>query len=197
MTIAQNRLMTLGEYLEYDDGTDTCYELIDGILVEMAPENPLNNTIVVFLIVQFSQTGIEHYRLATDHGIQVGSKTASSRIPDLIVHSEASASAILQDGRLLRLGHPAPDLVIEIVSSSDTDKRSRDRNYVLKRREYALRSIQEHWIIDPEASCVVIHTLTDNNYAEKTYVDQQPLISSVVSNTELTARKVLTAGIPR
>ena len=42
MTVAKNRLMTLEEYLDYDDGTDTQYELVDGILVEMTAEADIN-----------------------------------------------------------------------------------------------------------------------------------------------------------
>lgn len=49
MAIAANQSMTLEEYLNYDDGTDTRYELVDGILVEMPTESPINKTIVMFL----------------------------------------------------------------------------------------------------------------------------------------------------
>ena len=132
MTIAENRLMTLQEYLDYDDGTDTDshrYELEDGVLVEMAPERALNNTIVFFLVSRFSQIGVLYYCFASNHYIQVDSKYVSARQPDLIVHSKASIAAILEDGRLLRLERPTPDLALEVVSSSDTDKRSRDRDY--------------------------------------------------------------------
>ena len=41
MTVA-TRLMTLEEYLNYDDGTDTIYELVNGELVSMPPESNLN-----------------------------------------------------------------------------------------------------------------------------------------------------------
>jgi len=33
-------LLTWDEYLAYDDGTDTRYELVAGELVEMPPESP-------------------------------------------------------------------------------------------------------------------------------------------------------------
>jgi len=35
MTRAKPRFRTIEEYLDYDDGTDTRYELVDGKLVEM------------------------------------------------------------------------------------------------------------------------------------------------------------------
>jgi Uma2 family endonuclease len=41
--------MSLEEYLAYDDGTDTRYELVDGVLVEMGNESKLNVQIAMFL----------------------------------------------------------------------------------------------------------------------------------------------------
>jgi hypothetical protein len=41
-TAATQKLLTMEEYLAYDDGTDTRYELVDGELVEMPPESPEN-----------------------------------------------------------------------------------------------------------------------------------------------------------
>lgn len=200
MTIAKNRLMTLEEYLIYDDGTDTRYELEHGTLIEMAPENPLNNTIVLFLISRFLMTGTPHYCLATGHAIQVISDQASTRIPDLTVHSPASASAILQDRKLLRLEAPAPVLVVETVSSSNTDKVSRDRDYIFKRAEYAHRGIPEYWIIDPANSCVIILSLTESQdtesqYTEHKYTGEQQIVSPSFPTMSLTARQILTAGM--
>ncbi|MBE9070462.1 Uma2 family endonuclease [Leptolyngbya cf. ectocarpi LEGE 11479] len=204
MTIAQNpatpqttpRVMTLEEYLNYDDGTDTRYELADGILVVMPAEHSLNNTIALFLVVYFAtHLGISHRLFATGHQIQVPSERVSARQPDLIVHSEASATAILADGKLLRLGQPAPHLVVEVVSSSDTDKKSRDRDYVEKRREYAQRGIPEYWIIDPIAAMVQILVLVDGVYQEHTFVGAAQLVSAGFSELTLTAEQVLNAGL--
>ena len=196
MTIAKNRLMTLEEYLDYDDGTDRHnYELEDGVLIEMAPENPLNNTIALFLVIYFSQLGLPHYRFATNHHIQVTSKVVSARQPDLIVHSEASFAAILDDARLLRLGLPAPTLVVEVVSSSDTSKVSRDRDYVRKRSEYAQRGISEYWVIDPIAAVVLVLTLAEGDYQEQKYVGEQRVRSLAFPNAELSAAQVLKAGL--
>jgi Uma2 family endonuclease len=37
-----NQRMTFEEYLNYDDGTNTRYELVNGVLVEMGAETALN-----------------------------------------------------------------------------------------------------------------------------------------------------------
>lgn len=195
MTIAKNRLMTIDDYLTYDDGTEARYELENGILIEMAPENALNSTIVSVLTIQLAAAGVSPYCLAKGHAIQVVSKQASARIPDLVVHSEASIQAILRDSKLLRLDAPAPILVVETVSSSNTDKKSHDRDYILKRAEYAQRGIPEYWIIDPSNACILVLMLTEGSYEERKYTDSQPLVSPSFPELTLTAKQVLSAGL--
>ncbi|NER22176.1 MAG: hypothetical protein F6J86_25605 [Symploca sp. SIO1B1] len=63
MMIATNRGMTLEEYLNYDDGTDTRYELVNGVLVEMGAESTINTQIAVFLLLCFAQLNIPAYHL--------------------------------------------------------------------------------------------------------------------------------------
>ena len=41
-TEAKSRMMTFKDYLTYDDGTDSRYEWIDGVLVEMPTESEFN-----------------------------------------------------------------------------------------------------------------------------------------------------------
>ena len=55
MTLATDRKITLNEFLTYDDGSDRCYELVDGVLVEMATESTINLQIAIFLIELFLQ----------------------------------------------------------------------------------------------------------------------------------------------
>ena len=117
------------------------------------------------------------------------------REPDLIVYSEASAAAILQDGKLLRIDRPAPTLVVEVVSSSDKDKRSRDLDYLDKRREYGQRGIPEYWIIDLIAQVILILTLVGQEYQEQRFVGDEHLVSPALSQLDLRATQVLTAGL--
>ncbi|MBT9314663.1 Uma2 family endonuclease [Leptothoe spongobia] len=195
MTIATNKTLTLEEYLTYDDGTGARYELVNGVLVEMPTESPINKTIVMFLVSYFLRLGIPYYRLAVGHQLEVTSEQASAREPDLVVHSEESAAAILRDGKLLRLGMPVPDLVVEVVSSSDTDPISRERDYVEKRQEYGARQVPEYWIVDPVAAVVYVLTLVDGNYQECKFEDDQILMSPEFTAVNLTAAQLLRAGL--
>lgn len=193
MTQAKRRFRTLKEYLDYNDETDVRYELVHGELIEMAPENPLNVVIASFLFAAFLRMGIPSYRLAIGHQIATRSTKVTARQPDLIVHTEESATAILAGGNLLMPEMPPPLLVVEIVSSSD--KQSRERDYVDKRKEYAERGISEYWLIDPERSLITVLQLENDRYREVgEFKDTDTIVSPTFSNLQLTAEQILKAG---
>ena len=54
------------------------------------------------------------------------------------------------------------DLVMEVVSDSDDDRR---RDLVKKREEYAQARIPEYWIVDPELGQITVLTLDGPTYA--------------------------------
>ena len=191
MTVATDRRMTLAEYLDYDDGADVCYELVDGVLVEIGAENPINNVIASFLFSVFLGLGIPYYRLIIGH--QVGVAEASSRQPDFIVHTEDSLAATLADRILLPM-QPNPMLVVEVVSNSNSDKKSRERDYIDKRSEYAARGIPEYWIIDPVKEVVLILSLQDDRYVDRILMGDDKVVSPTFLGLNLTAMQVLSAG---
>jgi Uma2 family endonuclease len=48
MATVPNQLpMSLAEFLDWDDGTDTLYELVEGRIVAMAPPNDAHGTIIM------------------------------------------------------------------------------------------------------------------------------------------------------
>jgi Uma2 family endonuclease len=53
MTVAIAKKMTFEEFLEYNDGTDTLYELENGKLISVSSESDINQRIAMFLIAYF------------------------------------------------------------------------------------------------------------------------------------------------
>ncbi|MCS6812153.1 MAG: Uma2 family endonuclease, partial [Cyanobacteria bacterium] len=145
MTITSGKLqtstirlpMTLEEYLNYDDGTETRYELVDGVLVEMGAETDRNVLIGLFLLVTFSRLlPLAQLRRGTE--LETPRSKATSRYPDLIVLTEAGSAALVGDQRsLITLEMPAPALVVEVVSPGDEESDNYRRDYIEKRQEYA------------------------------------------------------------
>ncbi|MGD1906345.1 MAG: Uma2 family endonuclease [Leptolyngbyaceae cyanobacterium] len=187
--------MTIEAYLAYDDGTDTRYELVDGVLVEMGAESEINVLISGFLVSVFLRF-LPHYCIRRGTEIVVSGKAANTRYPDLMLLTEAGVKALSRQRRsLITLDMPAPRLVVEVVSSSDTDKVSRDRDYIEKRQEYAQRSIPEYWIVDPIAAEVWILTLVGETYQERRFIGADQLLSRHFEALDLTVEQLLQAGL--
>ncbi|NJM47331.1 MAG: Uma2 family endonuclease [Alkalinema sp. RU_4_3] len=203
MTIATARRMSLEEYLTYDDGTDTRYELEDGVLVEMGVESTINTWIAMYLAFAFGALGVPPSRVGIKQKIQVKSKYASARDPDLIIHSEGSALAIegLAES-CLKLLEPNPLIVIEVVSPGTEGTKNYKRDYEQKPSEYAARGIPEMWQIDPERSWVKVGKLVDGDYEFETFTGKeamtsgrsQTIVSPSFPGLKVTAIEVLKAG---
>ena len=196
MTQAKQRFRTIEEYLGYDDGTDTRYELVNGELVEMPPENPLNRKIASFLFAAFIRLGVSEDLLAIGTQIAVtSSENISARQPDLVVHSSESNAALEGvKSDLITQGMPNPALVIEVVSLGDPGDKNYDRDYIHKPKEYATRGIPEFWQIDPSRSVVIVLTLKDGAYQSREFRGSDRVLSPTFPSLQLTAEQILRAG---
>ncbi len=188
--VATGASLTLEDYLNYDDGTDTHYELVDGVLVEMPPESTLNTQIIAFLLAAFLQLGIPYTRLGIRHQIAVAGAKATAREPDLMIHSKESAAAIEgQAQAILTHNMPPPALVVEVVSPNQAN-----RDYRHKRTEYAARHIPEYWIVDPICAKVTVLEWVDGLYEERIYQASEQIVSPLFPALELIAAQILSAG---
>jgi Uma2 family endonuclease len=195
VTIATSRHMTLEEYLTYDDGTDTRYELVDGVLVEMGAESTINIQIAIFLIQYFAQLALGADRIGIKEKIEVKSRFVTARDPDLIVHSHDSALAIEHRSEAcLKLNEPNPLIVIEIVSPGSESSKNYQRDYVQKSKEYAARGISEYWLIDPDRAIVRVGILLGKAYRFDDFQGNQLIVSLAFPALKLKAEQVLSAG---
>jgi Uma2 family endonuclease len=181
--------MTIEEYLTYDDGTDTRYELVNGELIAMPTESDLNDRIATFLFACFLQLGIPYYCLSMKAQIAVSGTRATARQPDLMVLSEAAATALKGvNQRLITHDMPPPLLVVEVVSP-----KQETRDYRYKRTEYAARQIPEYWIVDAIAQKVTVLEWVDGLYEEQVYQDHAVILSPLFESLTLTASQMLNA----
>lgn len=179
--------MTLAEFLNYDDGTDTLYELENGELILMPSESEINRRIATFLLVYFSQLGILPYRLTMKTEVVVSGSRVSVRVPDLLVLSEDLAGALEGASRsIVLMDMPPPLLVVEVVSPNQEK-----RDYRYKRTEYAARGIAEYWIVDPMLKQVTVLEWVEGLYEEQVYTGESAIESPVLGNLELTVDRIL------
>lgn len=191
--VTTTKRFTLAEYLDYDDGTDRRYELVNGELVDMSAESDLNNAIAIFLLLKFAQL-ISGHLLRRGTEVAIAGGRATVRVPDLLLLSEELATALAGSRRsTVMMDMPPPLLAVEIVSPG---KENQDRDYRYKRSEYGARGIPEYWIVDTTQTQVTILTLVDGLYEEVVFRDDDRLVSNTFSLLDLTAKQVLQAGIP-
>lgn len=190
-TLPPQALLTFEDYLAYDDGTDTRYELVDGALIAMAPESPENLRLARFLLVQFLQH-LPLERVTYNTEVAVLGRRARCCMPDLLVHSEESLMAIQGMPRAtITYDMPPPALVVEVVSSGEAN---RSRDYRHKHTEYAARGIGEYWIVDPETRQVTICQWIDGQYEDTLLQGADPIRSPLLPELDLTVEQLFAVG---
>jgi Uma2 family endonuclease len=190
----QTQLLTIEDYLNYDDGTDRRYELDNGKLVEISIESYCNGSIAKFLLLEFAKYLSATLLSIKDVEVEGQGRRAKCRIPDLMVHSEESLAAVFGAKRAIPMLYmPPPALVVEVVSPGTE---SRDRDYRHKQTEYAAREIPEYWIIDPELEQITLCLWVNGQYDDTIYQGDSVIQSTIVPAFNLSAAQVLAFGQP-
>lgn len=194
MTVSTQRL-TFEEYLAYDDGTDTRFELVNGELVPMSLGSGLHGEIIDFL---YRQIGAEIARLGQPWVIRpaaIGVRSPragrwdTSRIPDLTVIPQEQWQGLRNREAVIELNESPPLLVVEVVSET-----TKTTDYRAKRVEYNVLSIPEYWVVDPLDSKVTVFTLVEELYEPAEFVGSSVLVSETFKELRLRAEQVLRAG---
>ncbi|NEQ99958.1 MAG: Uma2 family endonuclease [Cyanothece sp. SIO2G6] len=186
------RKLTFETYLQYEDGSNTRYELVDGELVAMsvgtgrhgriikAVDDALNEVIATMELPWTSQ------RLTVGVQSPRGYRWDTCRIPDITVLT-LEQWADMDDREAVVLAHQSPPkLVVEVVSTS-----TQTEDYRAKWVEYAALDIAEYWIIDPLQMMVTICVLEAGRYRDTVYRGDNVLVSPTFPILQLTAGQML------
>ncbi|KAF3888295.1 MULTISPECIES: Uma2 family endonuclease [Nostocales] len=191
MTAAIKKL-TFEEYLQYNDGTDTQYELVDGELIPMSLGTGKHGRISKFLERKFDDESAKMERNWTAQKFSVGVRSPrggrwdTSRVPDVVVLPVEQWDALSNREAVIELNEPPPILVVEVVSES-----TRITDYRSKRSEYAVLGIPEYWIVDPIQEVITVCILVEGFYDAITYVGEEHIISPTFPELDLDAKQVL------
>ncbi len=189
MVTTPTKKITFSEYLNYDDGTDNRYELVDGELRIMNPPAKRHFNITRFLVRLFedeiSRQGLDMEVFA---GIGVRTGLNSSRIPDVsLVDGEEwrnipdDASAVIEAPLLL---------AVEVVSPGAEQI---ERDYTDKVAEYQNTGIPEYWIVDPIEQKITVLVLDKGSYTKTVFTGNEAISSPTFPILKLTANKILSA----
>lgn len=191
MTVATQKL-TFREYLNYTDGTDTRYELVDGELVAMGIDSGLHGAILKFLEKLFdaeiARLGLDLVALQAAVGVRSprGGRWDTSRIPDVSVIAASQWQNLRLKEAIIELNEPPPKLVVEVVSPS-----TRSVDYRAKRAEYTVLGIEEYWIVDIASEKVTVLTLVDSWYEAVEYQEDRLIKSELFSELKVSASQIL------
>lgn len=195
MTTTTDRL-TLEDYLQYDDGSDTRYELVNGELVPMSLGTEKHGAILKFLEHTFdsqaSEMGQPWIALAGIVGIRSprSGRWDTVRIPDVVVIPLEQWRELQNREAIIELNEPPPLLVVEVASES-----TKRTDYRAKRSEYSVLEIPEYWIVDPLEAKVTRLTLVEGWYDPTDYRESDRIHSPLFPNLVLTAQQVLNGNV--
>jgi Uma2 family endonuclease len=190
MAIATEKL-TFAEYLAYDDGTDTRYELVNGELIPMGVGSGEHGEITKLLERLFDA---EAARLGREWTAQRGvvgvcsperGRWDTSRTPDVVVLEKEQWQQLKTREAVIELGEPLPFLVVEVVSKSTIAM-----DYRAKKTEYGALNIPEYWIVDPLKQCVTVCYFVDGAYDEVVFRGDETIASRVFPELGLSVAQV-------
>lgn len=172
---------TYEDYKNLPESEVKRYELLEGDLVMTPSPTWKHQDILLKLLVRLDAfvTNRSLGRVAcAPLDVILGDDVAQ---PDILFISNEK-SDIIQEGEI----RGAPDLIIEILSSSTAQ---RDRTY--KRTLYARHGVREYWLVDPDTQTSEILALGAKGYRlVKRYEQEQTLISPLLPGLQISLSEV-------
>lgn len=194
MAIAVHRL-SLEEYLKYDDGTNTRFELCDGELIAMSlgfgRHGEISDSLNSHFRDHIESKGLNWVSKQMVIGVQSprGGRWETVRIPDVVVIERSQWRDLQNREAIITLNQSPPLLVVEVVSES-----TKSTDYRTKRSEYSVLDIGEYWIVDPLDEKVTVLTLKEGWYDATEFSGISSIQSATFPKIELTAEKILSGS---
>lgn len=160
MALPQEKGFTYADLLSWED--DGRYELITGEPVLMAPgPTTAHQDILGELFAQLHAylKGKPCKAYLSPFDVRLFEKERS-RPADVDTVVQPDLIVVCDRNRVDARGvHGAPDMVIEILSSS-----TRQHDCLIKYNLYQQAGVKEYWIVDPDKKVVLVHKLVDGQY---------------------------------
>jgi Uma2 family endonuclease len=191
MTISLD-LLTFAEYLNYNDGSDRRYELVNGELIPMSLGTGQHGAIIKSvernLETEIASHKLDWVVLPGLVGIRSprGGKWDTCRIPDLVVIPSEQWRTLATREAVIEFTEAPPILVVEVVSES-----TKITDYRAKRSEYSILDIAEYWIIDPLLGKITIFTLDDGWYEPAEFQGDELIRSTIFPALQLSLDLIL------
>jgi Uma2 family endonuclease len=176
MASPASKHMTLAEFLEWDDGSDCRYELLDGVPVMMAPSLEAHGEVAAALTIEIGTRLQPPCRVISEAGVAIPDRTDTYYLADLAV-----TWAPREPGRRMVV---EPVLVVEVLSPS-TGQVDRWRKVTDYR---TLPSVQEILVVFSDERRVEVQRRTRDGWRVEDLIGNAEIeLSCCSSPIELTA----------
>ena len=173
----ENRRYTYADYLEWEGPQR--YQLLNGEVFQMASPSVAHQALLMGLSMQFGNW-------LQDKPCKVFAAPLDVR---LFPEEDNSDDTVVQPDLLVvcdkdKLGkgsvNGAPDLVVEIVSPSDSYRESFAKFY-----HYLEAGVREYWVINSEVKGVQVHIYENGHYISTVYKDNDRIPVTVLPGLEI------------
>ena len=151
MTTTQPKLLTADDLLRlHSEGVRG--ELIRGVLCKTMPAGIEHGRIVTNLVIElgnFVRSGALGTLVASDSGVWLERDPDTVREPDIAFFS---AARMPLDARITGYAETVPDLVVEVVSPSDSRREVHDKAHM-----WLGHGVRLVWVVHPETRTVDVH----------------------------------------
>jgi Uma2 family endonuclease len=204
-SVSVQKLFTFDEFIEwYPENSQVCYELHNGVIIEMPPATGDHTDIIGFLtdiILQAIHQDKRPYRTSESTLVKTPNEP-SAYIPDMLVinHDNLKNEPLWKKQSTLIYPESIP-LIIEIVSTNWQD------DYDRKFYDYEAMGIREYWIVDyaalggrkyigkPKVPTIFVCELIDAEYQMTPFRGTDLIISPTFPQLNLTAQQVFNSVI--
>jgi Uma2 family endonuclease len=195
------RTITFEDFLEWKpDGG--CYELHNGVIVEMQPQGDheeINAFLAKKLNVQFDQLNLPY--IIPKQALVKAPDRESAYSPDVVVINQKNLSSEPLWKKFSTVTQAASvPLVIEVVSTNWKD------DYAHKLVDYETFGVPEYWIVDylalggrryignPKQPTISIYYLVEDEYQVNQFRGTDCIVSPTFPEVNLTAEQIFKAG---
>jgi Uma2 family endonuclease len=161
-SLPKTHLVTYEEWLEMPE-SEGREEVVNGEIIPMPPAKDRHMHVLEQLLWAFMHQldKAQHKVCVGAYGLVIRTAPLTSRIPDLAIFDRATL--VVKDGYY----HSPPQLAIEILSPSETRRRTE-----AKLRDYESIGVPEIWIFSPEGATVeVLYLENDRLVTARVLVD--------------------------
>lgn len=149
---------TVEEYFELSQRTNLLVEYTKGRIEVLEMPTFEHQRIVMYLAILFRELGID-----PDRGYALVAPHQTTILPEVIREPDIVFKLRENLGPADDKYFVGADLVMEVVSA---DKKSHERDYETKVKDYASAKIPEYWIVDPQQQMITVLALDGDKYAE-------------------------------